>query len=117
MISGGRIPVAVLTGLALQIGCAEHWMAHLWDTGAGRVSLQVLQEYYVAVTRKLEPGLTKEEAREDVVALGTWAASWSAIRSGPRPAESRCAASAYPLAFPISSVRRGTISNASPTIP
>jgi predicted nucleic acid-binding protein len=25
------------------------------------------------VTRKLEPGLTEEEAREDVVALGTWA--------------------------------------------
>jgi predicted nucleic acid-binding protein len=39
---------------------------------AGRLSLQVLQEYYVTVTRKLEPGLTEEEARDDVAALGTW---------------------------------------------
>jgi predicted nucleic acid-binding protein len=47
-------------------------MAHLWDAGVGRLSLQVLQEYYVTVTRKLAPGLSAEEAREDVVALATW---------------------------------------------
>lgn len=51
---------------------AAEWMAHLWEAGAGRLSLQVLQEYYVTVTRKLAPGLSEEDAREDVVALGTW---------------------------------------------
>jgi predicted nucleic acid-binding protein len=51
---------------------AAEWMAHLWDSGAGRVSLQVLQEYYVATTRKLDPGLTAEEARDDVASLAAW---------------------------------------------
>jgi predicted nucleic acid-binding protein len=51
---------------------AAEWMAHLWDTGTGRVSLQVLQEYYVTVTAKLDPGLSQEEAREDILALRFW---------------------------------------------
>lgn len=32
----------------------------------------MLHEYYVTVTAKLDPGLTPEEAREDVLALGAW---------------------------------------------
>lgn len=51
---------------------AALWMAYLWEAGAGRVSQQVLQEYYVTVTRKLEPGLSVDEAREDVAALSAW---------------------------------------------
>jgi len=51
---------------------AAQWMAYLWDTGRGRLSLQVLQEYYVTVTGKLNPGLPPQEAREDVVALRVW---------------------------------------------
>lgn len=51
---------------------AAEWMAHLWETGDGRVSTQVLSEYYVAVTSKLVPGMPAAEAREDVVALATW---------------------------------------------
>jgi predicted nucleic acid-binding protein len=51
---------------------AAEWLGHLWESGSGRLSLQVLQEYYVTMTRKLEPGLPEEEAREDVAALGTW---------------------------------------------
>jgi predicted nucleic acid-binding protein len=51
---------------------AAAWMAHLWDTGQGRVSMQVLREYYVSVTRKLDPGLTRAEGREDVLALRAW---------------------------------------------
>jgi predicted nucleic acid-binding protein len=51
---------------------AAEWMEHLWGAGAGRLSLQVLQEYYVATTRKLDPGLTEEEARDDVAALAAW---------------------------------------------
>ena len=51
---------------------AAEWMAHLWETGAGRLSLQVLQEYYVTVTAKLDPGMPEEDARDDIVALRSW---------------------------------------------
>lgn len=51
---------------------AAEWMARLWDTGRGRLSVQVLQEYYVTVTAKLDPGLPAVDAREDVVALRSW---------------------------------------------
>lgn len=51
---------------------AAEWMAHLWGTGAGRTSLQVLREYYVTVTSKLTPGLPAADAREDVLALRAW---------------------------------------------
>jgi predicted nucleic acid-binding protein len=44
----------------------------LWETRRGRISPQVLQEYYVTVTRKLRPGLTKEAARDDIRALHAW---------------------------------------------
>lgn len=51
---------------------AARWLTHLWETGLGRVSLQVLQEYYVTVTAKLRPGMLPAEAREDVLALRAW---------------------------------------------
>lgn len=51
---------------------ALDWMRHLWDTGEGRVSMQVLQEYYVTTTRKLRPGLVPDDARADVRDLSAW---------------------------------------------
>ncbi|MGH7447714.1 MAG: PIN domain-containing protein [Longimicrobiales bacterium] len=51
---------------------AAEWMAALWDSRLGRLSVQVLQEYYITLTRKLSPPRTAEEAREDVIALGVW---------------------------------------------
>jgi predicted nucleic acid-binding protein len=51
---------------------ARDWMAHLWGTGRGRLSYQVLDEYYVVVTRKLKPGLGPEDARNDVRDLLAW---------------------------------------------
>ena len=51
---------------------AREWLDFLWDTRRGRLSRQVLQEYYVTVTRKLQPGLTVAEARSDVRALFHW---------------------------------------------
>lgn len=45
---------------------AMGWMSHLWDLRTGRLSFQVLQEYYVTVTEKLDPGLAPEVARQDV---------------------------------------------------
>ena len=51
---------------------AQAWMNHLWATRTGRTSVQVLNEYYVTVTRKLSPGLDLATARADVVDLGAW---------------------------------------------
>ena len=51
---------------------AAEWMAHLWERGSGRLSQQVLREYYVTVTGKLDPGLPPGEAREDVLAFRAW---------------------------------------------
>lgn len=51
---------------------AENWLDHLWRERLGRISFQVLSEYYVSVTRKLDPGLAPEEAWDDVTALLAW---------------------------------------------
>lgn len=51
---------------------ANEVLRALWENRNGRISGQVLQEYYVTVTRKLKPGLTPSEAREDVRNLLTW---------------------------------------------
>jgi len=44
----------------------------LWRSRTGRLSTQVLQEYYVAVTRKLKPGLSRTAARQDIRDLLEW---------------------------------------------
>jgi len=51
---------------------AAAWIDHLWRTRTARLSFQVLQEYYATTTRKLEPGLTPEQARADVRDLLAW---------------------------------------------
>jgi len=51
---------------------AHAWLDYLWDTRRGRLSPQVLQEYYATVTLKLKPGMTAREARADVRALFSW---------------------------------------------
>lgn len=54
---------------------AAAWLAHLWRTRSGRVSMQVLQEFYVNATQKLKPGLDRQSAREEVRDLMTWSPS------------------------------------------
>ena len=51
---------------------AMTWMGHLWNTRAGRLSYQVLQEFYITVTEKLDPGLDRESARKDIRSLLPW---------------------------------------------
>jgi predicted nucleic acid-binding protein len=51
---------------------AAAWLDRLWRTRSGRLSAQVLQEFYVTVTRKLDPGMDAEEARRDVRSLMAW---------------------------------------------
>ena len=43
-----------------------------WGNRSGRISTQVLNEYYVTVTQKLEPGLPIDEAWRDLEALAAW---------------------------------------------
>lgn len=51
---------------------AAEWLGVLWQRRAGRVSVQVLNEYYVTVTRKLHPGMARAAARTDIANLGAW---------------------------------------------
>ena len=45
---------------------AAEWISHLWKTGKGRLSLQVLTEFYAVVTGELKPGMEVANARKDV---------------------------------------------------
>ncbi len=47
-------------------------MRRLWQDRSGVISTQVCSEFYVTVTRKLDPGLSPEEAWEDIDALLAW---------------------------------------------
>lgn len=51
---------------------ARSWLEHLWTTRTGRISTQVLKEYYQVVTRRLDPGLPHDQARADIRDLCTW---------------------------------------------
>lgn len=44
----------------------------LWDTGLGCISIQVLQELYVNLTRKIPNSLSSVKARQIVLDLGRW---------------------------------------------
>jgi len=51
---------------------AARWLEQLWIEQRGRTGIQVLNEYYVTVTRKLAPGMPPENAWADVRALLAW---------------------------------------------
>lgn len=51
---------------------ARQWMDALWEEKSGRLSVQVLNEFYVVTTMKLSPGLSPDAARLDVADLMAW---------------------------------------------
>lgn len=51
---------------------ARELIERLWDTGNGCLSVQVLQEFYVTVTRKVARPLSMEAAEEIIRDLGFW---------------------------------------------
>jgi predicted nucleic acid-binding protein len=51
---------------------AIEWMHHLWDGGSGRLSFQVLAEFYRGATQKLRPALPAPKAQNHVRTLFTW---------------------------------------------
>jgi predicted nucleic acid-binding protein len=59
----------------------------LWSSGGGRLSVQVLQEFYVNVTRKLATPVARSTAREVVIAYGEWIRSPTTSRTVTRAAD------------------------------
>ncbi len=51
---------------------AKQLVADLWANGNGCLSIQVLQEFYVTVTRKVQRPLDLDIARQHVEDLGQW---------------------------------------------
>ena len=51
---------------------ATSWREALWHARAGRLSAQVLNEYYITLTRKLVPALKRDEVRRQVLDLALW---------------------------------------------
>ncbi len=51
---------------------AQEWVERLWRERRGRISTQVISEYYVTVTRKLSPGLSPDAARRELRLLLAW---------------------------------------------
>jgi len=51
---------------------AQDWLTTLWRSRSGRLSVQVLSEYYYTCTRKLQPRMPEPAAWDDVRALMQW---------------------------------------------
>ena len=51
---------------------AKKCLEKLWHDQTGVISTQVLNEYYVTVTKKIKPGMLQKDAWEDVCALMVW---------------------------------------------
>lgn len=51
---------------------ALEWLEALWRSRSGRLSVQVLDEFYVALTRKLKPAYPLGDARAEVRRYQTW---------------------------------------------
>jgi len=51
---------------------AMTWIEALWEQHLGRLSFQVLAEFYVTVTQKLDPGMSRHDARAELRDLMAW---------------------------------------------
>jgi predicted nucleic acid-binding protein len=51
---------------------AASWLERLWDRQSGRTSVQVLNEYYTTLTRKIKPAVAPADAWDDVKNLIAW---------------------------------------------
>ena len=51
---------------------ADDWLKLVWSSRSGRLSFQVLQEFYATTTRKLRPAMAAVEAQRIVRGLAAW---------------------------------------------
>lgn len=56
----------------LKRSVASELLQRLWQERTGRASMQVLNEFYVTVTKKLRPAVDMEKAWDGVLALMAW---------------------------------------------
>jgi predicted nucleic acid-binding protein len=66
---------------------AADCLAGLWHAGAGLLSTQVLQEFYVNVTQKIKSPLPRTVAREVVRNYAPWVQSWITPETVARASE------------------------------
>ena len=59
-------------GAAAKQTRAGEWMEFVWRSRRGRISMQVLHEFYVTVTQKLTPGIDRAIARTEVRSFLPW---------------------------------------------
>ena len=62
-------------------------LRELWDSGTGRLSVQVLQEFYVNATQKLSTAIARSTAREIVKTYGVWVRHATTVETVTRATE------------------------------
>lgn len=62
-------------------------LRELWDSGTGRLSGQVLQEFYVNATHKLTTPVARASAREVIETYGVWVHHATTARTVLRASE------------------------------
>lgn len=62
-------------------------LRQLWDAGTGRLSVQVLQEFYVNATQKLATPVARSTAREVIKTYGVWVRHATTAETVTRAAE------------------------------
>jgi predicted nucleic acid-binding protein len=77
---------------------AQRWETALWESGRGRLSSQILNEFYITTTRKLSPGLPVQFARQQVLDYAYWCPD-PAPRGAQLQEEAWRAQDAYSLSY------------------
>jgi predicted nucleic acid-binding protein len=62
-------------------------LRELWDSGTGRLSVQVLQEFYVNATQKLATPMARSTAREVIKTYGVWVHHATTVETVTRATE------------------------------
>jgi predicted nucleic acid-binding protein len=62
-------------------------LRELWDAGTGRLSVQVLQEFYVNATKKLSTPVARSTAREVINTYGAWIHRATTVETVTRAAD------------------------------
>ena len=62
-------------------------LRELWDSGTGRLSVQVLQEFYVNATHKLATPIARSTAREVIQTYGVWVHHATTVETVTRATE------------------------------
>lgn len=62
-------------------------LRELWNSGTGRLSIQVLQEFYVNATQKVATPVARSTAREIIKTYGVWVRHATTVETVARAAE------------------------------